>query len=480
MTHKFRAAIFAAVSSDPQAKEDKLSLPDQIKMAREYILEEGGLETGEPFSADGYSRTGYESLPDALHDIPALKAAVEAAAQNKFDVLVVDNWDRLGGLGLMLLTRFKKYNKQLKSARQSGRVRDPKSYNASTDEVTETEIHNAQGNNIYRIQKIRRGWNVGIPGRVENGLHALRIPFGYQLTNKNSPAQLIPEIGAMLQQMKNMMLQGQTYTDIGKWADTIRPSALAPVWTVAAVHRTLCNPFYAGIIRFGVMNKRKPTQKSNWKFAQGKHEPLWDESTYYALISEAKRRMEGKRNYAALYPFSGLTVCGVCDAKVNKHGKEKYEYLACNRKHQHWSMRYVDAVEYLAPKIAAQYQAFQAAPYEPPDLTPLLKKLSGIELLRARIQEGWESGIYTKDEATAKMNKLMDEADDIQHRIDHAEDTEREREYWHARAQSAGDTVRNLDYVIHTMEAGEINRTLSLLIDKIVLKKGEIKVFWRE
>lgn len=475
-THRFRAAIFAAVSSDPQAKEDKLSLPDQIRMAREYILEEGGIETGEPFSADGYSRTGYESLPDALHDIPALKAAVEAAAQNKFDVLVVDNWDRLGGLGLMLLTRFKKYNKQLKSARQSGRVRDPKTYNASTDEVTETEIHNAQGNNIYRIQKIRRGWNIGVPGRVEMGLHALRVPFGYEYGKKDQPAQLIPEIGAMIQRMKDMMLEGQTYTDIGKWADTIRPSALAPVWTVAAVHRTLINPFYAGIIRFGVMNKRKPTQKSNWKITKGKHEPLWDESTYYALISEAKRRMEGKRNYAAQYPFTGLTWCGVCGAKVNKHGKQPYEYFACNKSHDHFAMHYKDVPAYLADKVVRGYKQYQAQPRVPVDLTPYLKRLSDAQSLRAQIQSDREVGIYTQAEAVAKINKLVDDEEETKRYIEQVKEREQMRVDWH---NHTGELL-NLRQTIHTEDPQKLNRWLTALIDKIILTGNDTEIIWRE
>jgi hypothetical protein len=30
----------------------------------------------------------------------------------------------------------------------------------------------------YRINKIRRGWNIGVPERARKGLHPLSVPFG--------------------------------------------------------------------------------------------------------------------------------------------------------------------------------------------------------------------------------------------------------------------------------------------------------------
>src|SRR5215208_930763 len=104
MSPRFRYGILAAVSSDPQAHEDKDSLSDQVDFARNAGLAQGGIETVEPFVLDGYSRTGYFNLSDALEDIPPLAEAIEAAAQNKYDVLIVDNIERLGDLAPMLFT----------------------------------------------------------------------------------------------------------------------------------------------------------------------------------------------------------------------------------------------------------------------------------------------------------------------------------------------------------------------------------------
>src|SRR5688572_3316230 len=100
----FRFATYAAVSSDKQAAEDKDSLSDQVKTARSAGIAQGGVETAGPFILDGYSRTNYVNLSDALHDIPPLADAIKAVEQNLFDVLIVDNIERFGDLAPMIAT----------------------------------------------------------------------------------------------------------------------------------------------------------------------------------------------------------------------------------------------------------------------------------------------------------------------------------------------------------------------------------------
>lgn len=486
MTHKFKFRIFAGVSTDSQVKhkrtnEEKDSIPDQIKTARAYGLEEGGIEVGEPFVADGYSRSDYEDLSQALLDIPALNDAVQEAGKNNYDVLILDNFDRLGDLGRMLWIRFKRFNKQLKSARRSGRIKDPTTYKASSDEATEREIHESQGDQIYRIQKIRRGWNIGVPGRVERGLHPLSLTFGYKLGMPGEPSVLIPEIGDFITTMKNMMLAGETYLAIGRFADKsgIKPPR-ASRWHAQVIKKILLNPFYAGIIVFGKYNHRKLTPRSNWKIGKGKHQPLWDEATYHALVAEAKRRIEGKRNYNGRYPFTGLTVCGLCGDKISRHGKPPYEYLACNTKHRHWALLYRYVPDYLTDKIVRGYKQYQSQPHAPADLTPLKKRLDEIQTLRSQIQSDREVGIYTQEEAVIKINKLIEDSEDIQRQLDHAKDYEQTRVEWESRMGSSQEAIRNLPDAIHNDDPVKVNRLLTALIKKIILKEDSVEIVWRE
>lgn len=72
-----RFHILVGVSS-AAAVEEKDSIPDQIRTCRAAIQHHGGVEVGLSIF-DGYSRTGYENLSDALREIPAIAEAVSAA-----------------------------------------------------------------------------------------------------------------------------------------------------------------------------------------------------------------------------------------------------------------------------------------------------------------------------------------------------------------------------------------------------------------
>ena len=73
-----RFGILAGVSTDVQAG-DKASIPDQIATCRRAIAQLGAVEI-DCFTMDGYSRTGYDSLADAMNDIPPLKEAIVGAS----------------------------------------------------------------------------------------------------------------------------------------------------------------------------------------------------------------------------------------------------------------------------------------------------------------------------------------------------------------------------------------------------------------
>lgn len=475
-----RFGILAGVSSDPQAGEDKGSIDDQISTCRRTIHQLGGIEV-DCFTMDGYSRTGYDSLADAMEDIPPLKDAIERAEQNKYDVLILDNWDRLGDLGQLVHTRFKRYRKQIYSARQSGRVHDPATYDPYSDESGSIDMHVQGILQTYRINKMRRGWNVGVPKRIEKGLHPLSLTYGYKVAGEDLPATLIPEKGALIKQMKEWLLAGQTYAEIARRAEQSGiPPPRGSSWSRQTVRRILLNPFYAGIVRFGKLRNRVPTQISEWKQGQGKHEALWDEATYHALMAEAKRRKDSKRDYAAKYPFSGLTVCGVCGAKIQKHGSPPFEYLVCKKPRRHWSMRYDQAVNLLTSELVTQLQHHQTSPHQPIDLEPLRAQLDDIKARRARVQEGYEAGLYEAAEASQKLNALQEEAEGISRRLEREQNQEHVRREWEERMGSLQGMIEGLPAAIRHGDPVRTNQLLSALIDKIILNGESVEIIWRE
>lgn len=469
-----RFGMLVGVSTDMQARDDKDSIPDQIATCRKVIEDLRGVEAG-VYVMDGYSRTGYDGLAEAMENIPPLKDAVDAAAKNEYDVLILDHFDRLGDLGKMLHSRFKKLRKQLYSARESARLQDPAAYDPYNDEYTDMLISMQGVKQNYRINKIRRGWNIGIPARVEKGLHPLSLVYGYKLTEKNKPAALVPEEARLIVQMKNMFLSGMTYTEIARRADA---SGIAPPrgeeWKRQTIKRILVNPFYAGTVRF---RPREDAPRSEWKISEGKHTALWDESTHHAIVAEAKRRMDGKRNYDARYPFTGLTVCGICGKKISKHGRVPYEYMACFT-HRHWAQRYEDAVEFLTNAVIDQFQEYQSAPHKPVDLAPLRERLNGIEEDRELVQEGFRARVYNAQEAASQIARLESEAEDIQRKIAIAEENERNWQERQEHRRSIAPEV--LGYAIRHGNPIEANHMLTVLIEKIIITGNRAEVIWRD
>lgn len=483
--HKFRYAIYAAVSTDPQAREDKGSLDDQVQTARSAGLQQGGIETAGPFVLDGYSRTGYVNLSDALSDIPPLAEAVEAAIQNQYDVLIMDNIERMGDLAPMLSTLFKKHRKQIHSARQSGRVHDPDSYDPSADESADIMINVEGIIQKYRINKLRRGWAVGMPRRVRDGLTPLKVPFGYRWVNKKEPPQLDPQQAALIVQMKDLLLKGRTLTAIARHADEsgIRPPHKGDRWDPGTVRYMLMNPYYAGIVG---INRRKyipdPRRKSKtrsiaqprskWVLGEGKHECLWDDQTHLLLVHELERRRETHKQNAARFPLSGLLTCSECRRKLHRrthgHGARRWKVFSCEAGPACTILPYEEVIDLVGKELELQLEAYPRAESKSPDvyITHNEMDLEDLAKRRKRIQEGYENGLYTQLEAAQKLGELEKQMSAIEHKMD---ETQRRAEI---RAEFVGQIQEHLPHMadwIRSDDPALVNRLLNALCEDIII-----------
>jgi DNA invertase Pin-like site-specific DNA recombinase len=94
MTYPFRCVVFAAVSSRPQAADDKDSIPSQIERARNVIEQRGWKETHEPLIVPGQSRN-IDFLHEAIEEIPPIADLVNLARHGGIDLVVIRDYDRL-------------------------------------------------------------------------------------------------------------------------------------------------------------------------------------------------------------------------------------------------------------------------------------------------------------------------------------------------------------------------------------------------
>jgi recombinase len=405
--------ILAGVSSDAQV-EDKASIPDQIKTCRGVIQQFGGIEVG-CYVMDGYSRTGYDSLPEAMEEIPPLKEAIEAAEQDQYDVLILDNWDRLGDLAQLIYTRYRKYRKQIYSARQSGRLQDPETYDPYADESAGIDMHVQAILQQYRLNKIRRGWSIGIPNRIKKGLVPFRVAYGYTRVDGKTPPVQNPN-AKFVMQMKDWFLEGRPLTWIAAQLAQLGaplPSQKGKYWHAETIRHMLLNPFYAGIVAIG-QKRREPSKKgrlyqqrtpqSEWTQAPGGHVPLWDQDTYLSIQNEFARR-SGLKNYAkVMYPLAGILRCSECKQKLTRRhisrGGQLVAGLGCRRGDAHVLLEYDRAIQLLADALKKELQELSRNPSTKEEVERRLqRKIADLQEQRALVQQGFQAKIYKADEA---------------------------------------------------------------------------------
>ncbi len=430
----FRYALLTAVSTDNQAHEDKASLGDQEKTARRAGEQQGGEETAGPFVVDGYSRTGYVNLTDALVDIPPLAAAMEAAEQDRYDVLIVDNIERLGDLAPMVSTFLKRYRKQIHSARQPSRIFDPAEYDPFADESSDIMIHVEGIIQKYRINKLQRGRRIGMPRRIDKGLTPNRVPFAYTHAGSKEPPRLDPVRGALLQQLKDLLLKGRSLNALAQHADAsgIAPPNGGGKWDISAIKYMLANPYYAGVVSINRIKyiydpKRKkkkrpvPQPRVKWKEGQGRHEPLWDAATHRAIVQELERRFTTNQYFASRFALSGLLTCSECRLKLHRrsHGHApRWKVWSCKVGPAHVILPYEELVDLVAQELVIQLQQQEdtsTEPQEDVDQTEAAKAALNKE--RKRVQDGYKSGIYSDAEASQEIARIENQLEILEQQV---------------------------------------------------------------
>jgi hypothetical protein len=481
-THmSIRFAILAGVSTEAQAHADKLSIPDQIEKCRAIIASNNGIEAIGPFVMDGYSRTGYDSLDIAMLEIPPLGEAIRAAMANQYDILLMDNFDRLGDLGFIVKTRFKKLRKQIISVRQSGKIIPPDQYDPYASEDMDMAMF-AQGIiQTYRINKIRRGWNIGVPKRAEDGLHPLCTAYGYQAQAKGKPAQQIPEEVEAVTMMKDLYLKGHTLIEICNQlhAAGIKPKR-APAWSRTVVKRIILNPFYAGIVIFGKLkteNKKRIAQPpSQWVRGKGQHTPLWDEQTYFAILAEQERR-DGLRARAQTYALTGLLECSICGTSVHRHGKPPYIYINCRAPVSHVNLRYDAALVQVADTVVNALQNYKDNPIAINNSENFDQLIKAQQTLRQRIQQGYENGIYTQAEA---QKKIVSAETEIERLLRARTRSHQQHAQKKAMLQFAEQDLNRMRHWIINDNPATVNVFLTSLCEKIIVTpESTYTVQWR-
>lgn len=484
--------ILCAVSSDEQVKsstgETKDSLDYQERTARAWGDKHGGTYI-RTYRAEGFSRSGWYDFTKALQTSQDFYELARDARAHKFNVILMESFDRLGDLAVMWFTYLEKEAGapyiQIRSVQKPLIIEDPSEYDPRYDESTPDALNDAQKVNRYRINKLRRGGQVGIPERARVGKYSRRLPRGYTFmgTKKEYRVELDQAFKAKLIDAKDKYLAGWTLPALEELTG----------WKRNAIKEMLRNPFYGGktTVDRGVTKKSPEAKRSHWSpkdepvtLYDGLHEPCWDVDTYYTLVAEIKRRGEHMRHRRS-YPLSGLVVCQKCDRHMHisparNQNYQHYTYYRCrgcelNIREQIVMTEFVKALH----SRMAEYQD-----------TPLLEKAPPVDNTRAieafkkqqkKIQIAYETtDAYTPEEYAERKRAIQKEIDSLQD----AELQQQKHEQEHKQQQEAiafiFDILPNIETWMEVEPAGEVNVQLSKAVERVsVLDSQTVNVVLR-
>jgi DNA invertase Pin-like site-specific DNA recombinase len=417
-----RFAVWSAVSTEEQA-QDHDSLTNQVRDCRAYGERMGGVETAGPFVADGYSRSFYEGLSEAMADIPPLREAIQAAERNLYDVLIVRYFERLGVVAYPVFLRLGKYRKQLRSVQEPTPILPPDQYEPSKDEATSMLIHMAGLKQDYRINRLINNLRESMPRRIREGLTPSRVPLGYVYVSNKKPPELDPAMAARLLQARDMLLAGESYVVIGKLLGVHR----------SRVPTVLSNPYYAGqvaynktyIQRTGAGRKQIRLPSSKWTTGEGKHQAVFTQAEHEEIVAEIERREELKRRSNVGFLFSGLLRCAVCGERVRRHkfgqpGNYR-DVVTCRvgySDHTVWDYDqfFQEVVDQLAGELREDDPGTGREDRDESDV--LRRALDETRKQRTRVQAGYKAGIFNDEEAAKELRELEKEAERLQKKLE--------------------------------------------------------------
>ncbi|MER8636591.1 recombinase family protein [Mesorhizobium sp. M1365] len=317
-----RAAIYARFSTDLQ---NERSIDDQLTLCRTYAEREGlnVVATFDDRARSGGSVMGRDGL---LH-------LMDKAREHEFDVLVVEALDRLS----RDMEDLAGIHKRLSFLGIEIR--------AVHEGVVNTVLVGLRGlvGQLYRednAHKVRRGQ----AGRVNKGLHAGGLTYGYSYLLGDPGKRLIAEDEAeVVRRVVREYVDGRTPRDI---AYNLNKDGIPPprgrVWNASTINGNaqrgtglLQNELYAGrliwnkvrMVKDPDTGKRisRPNPRGEWQTVEVPDLAIISPELFEAARARKKARAVTHPSHQRRprHMLSGLLRCGACGAGMSSNGKDK-------------------------------------------------------------------------------------------------------------------------------------------------------------
>lgn len=480
----WRYVILCAVSSDEQVKnsagETKKSLDHQYNVARAWGDRHGGTFVRD-YRAEGFSRTGWYDFSEALAACKEFTELARDARAHLFDVILMESFDRLGDLAVMWFTYLEKKVGapyiQLRSAQKPLIIEDPEIYDPRYDESTPDALNDAQKTNRYRINKLRRGGEVGIPERARLGKYTRRLPRGYTFTGtrKEYRVDLDQAFKTKLIDAKDKYFQGWTLPALEAHTG----------WKRNAIKEMLRNPWYAGktSVDRGVTKKNPGAKRGHWEpkdqpvqLYDGLHEACWDLDTYYALVNEIKRRGEHMRHKRA-YPLTGLVICESCQKHmhISPARNKNYQYFTYYRcRSCGLSVREHVVMNEFVKALRLKMAEFQDAPLEKPEPVDNSRAIATLHKQLEKIRVAYETtDSYTAPEYAERKRAIMKDVIQLQDAEYQQQKQMQERLQQKNAVESVRQLLPDLEGWLSDTPPGEVNMQLAQAVKSVMVNSNK-------
>jgi hypothetical protein len=342
-----RAVIWCAVSSKIQAADDKVSLGEQERLAREWTTG-AGLRVVDVLSVPGHSRAETDILT-LYEDYAAI--GVEAYQRlrahwqaNDFDVLVGFAPNRLG-------RSFSIIAFVLENAVKHGR----RAYLLQGGWVDASNVDSfiamaGWGTKSETRQRIAVG-DANIEKRMARGLHTRAIPFSHRPVRdergRSVRLEVREDLRRLFEDAADLLLDGVGWLRLPEalaQRGHINP-ATGHKWQASRLRRLFLNPYTWGAASIGYLDKiglwafdeRHPLPEGV-RIERSPSPPIpaiWTGERAAAIKAELRRRHELQRGRGSWtrYHLSGLMVCAGCGHRLavswKETGKARRIYWIC-------------------------------------------------------------------------------------------------------------------------------------------------------
>jgi site-specific DNA recombinase len=500
MPSTVRAAIYARVSTKPQAGEDKISIPDQLRECRKFIEREGWCCAGE-YVDPGVTANTIER--------PALRKLM--ASINAWDVLVAWDFDRfyrekLSVAGYILDT-LDENKKQITSVKQQIPISDPEAYEPRENDtpyiLREMAGFTSGIDNRRRYRTLRKGREA----RLAQGYMLNIPPYGYRKALKVEngkvimlPREIVPEEAEVVRTIFREYKNGKGYREIAYALNRQKiPSKEGGAWTSSSVGQMIRNPFYCGKVRTnyapGTRDKKTSTHnpESMWVLIEGKHEPIITEGLWQEAQGIRRRRQKRCRAIGSPLLLSGLLKCGFCGWSMVNEGPARRSYYSCgnfratgNCQRNGYRRAHLEenVLEYVFSVVRdlCRYEKVQELQTQDrlrnlkEDIERTGKVLASMPARRSKIFELFETGEITKEEFVERKDELRELEDDLRQSLEARRQDLEKLESKRIDREIFEKTVRNFEERFKKADIAKQKADLAAVIESIVIKDKQFRV----